>query len=72
MVDKPVTEERIEQALRDVAYIISEFGCVEYAPLMERLERELQLYREARDPVSRARAILKQHAERTKEINHGR
>lgn len=69
--DKPVTAERIEQALHDIAYIIAEYGRTEYAPLMERLEKELQYYREARDPISRARAILKEHAKREKEINHG-
>jgi hypothetical protein len=66
--DEPITIERIEQALRDVAYIIAEYGEVQCVPLMERLERELKLYKEARDPVSRARAILKEHADRSKEI----
>jgi hypothetical protein len=31
--------------------------------LMERLEKEMEQYREGRDPLSRARAILKAHAE---------
>ncbi|MDE5465229.1 hypothetical protein [Bradyrhizobium sp. CSS354] len=57
--DAPITEARIRQALVTVAYIISTYGEVEYSPLLERLERELERYREGRDPVSRARAILK-------------
>ncbi|QIG97520.1 hypothetical protein [Bradyrhizobium sp. 6(2017)] len=56
--DQPITEARIKQALVAVAYVISEYGRTEYGPLMERLERELLMYREARDPMSRARAIL--------------
>ncbi|MET3970816.1 hypothetical protein [Bradyrhizobium sp. S3.9.1] len=56
--DAPITEARIRQALLAVAYVISEHGRTEYGPLMERLEQELAMYREARDPLSRARAIL--------------
>lgn len=56
--DAPITEARIKAALVAVAYVISEHGRTEYGPLMERLERELSMYREARDPLSRARAIL--------------
>jgi hypothetical protein len=61
--DTPVTEERIRRALVAVAYVISEHGRTEYGPLMERLERELERYREGRDPISRARAILQAHSE---------
>ena len=49
---------RIRQALVAVAYVISKHGRTEYGELLERLERELLMYREARDPMSRARAIL--------------
>jgi hypothetical protein len=59
--DALITEERIRQALVTVAHIISTFNEVEYLPLMERLERELERYREGRDPLSRARAILQAH-----------
>ena len=62
-IDAPITEARIRHALVAVAYIISTYGEVEYLPLMERLERELERYKEGRDPLSRARAILKAHAE---------
>jgi hypothetical protein len=61
MAEKPVTAEAIEELLHFVAYLIAEKGRVEYGPLLERLERELILYKEARDPVSRARAILADH-----------
>jgi hypothetical protein len=61
--DKPITEERIRQALVTVAYIISTYGEAEYLPLMERLEQELERYKDGRDPLSRARAILKAYAE---------
>jgi hypothetical protein len=56
--DQPITQARLQQALVAVAYVISEYGRTEYGPLLERLERELLMYREARDPVSRARRIL--------------
>ena len=45
-----------------VAYVISTYGETQYLPLMERLERELLMFKEGRDPVSRARAILQVHA----------
>lgn len=61
--DAPITETRIREALLAVAYVISEHGRTEYGPLLERLERELLMYREARDPLSRARAILKANEE---------
>lgn len=61
--DAPITEVRIQRALVAVAYVISECGRSEYGPLLERLEHELERHREGRDPLSRARAILKAHAE---------
>lgn len=60
---QPITEARLKQALIAVAHVISKHGRKEYGPLMERLERELLMYREARDPLSRARAILQEYAE---------
>lgn len=71
MIDKEpvlVTAEAIEEALQFIAHLIADEGKVEYTPLMDRLEKELKLYREARDPVSRARAILADHAAREKSI----
>ncbi|WP_210421621.1 hypothetical protein [Bradyrhizobium japonicum] len=61
-IDAPITEARIRRALVAVAYVISTYGEVEYLPLMERLEAELERHREGRDAVSRARAILQAHA----------
>jgi len=66
--DKPITAAEIEEVLVTVAYVIAEHGRTEYGPLLERLERELQKYKKARDPVSRARAILADHAAREKSI----
>ncbi|UGY28172.1 hypothetical protein HU675_0016205 [Bradyrhizobium septentrionale] len=62
-MDAPITEARIRQALVAVAYIIATYGETEYVALLERLEAELERYREGRDPVSRARAILQAHAD---------
>ena len=56
--ERMVMVERLEAAVRVVAYAISTYGEVEYAPLLDRLEKELSYYKEGRDPVSRARAIL--------------
>lgn len=61
--NRPVTPERLERALRFVAWVIAHHGMIEYAPLMERLERELKVYQESRDPVSRARAILARYGQ---------
>ena len=61
--DAPITEARIRRALVTVAHIIATYGETEYLPLMERLEKELERYQQGRDPVSRAVAILKAHAE---------
>ena len=68
MNDKPITAAEIEEVLVTVAYVVAECGRIEYGPLLERLERELETYKEARDPVSRARAILADHAAREKSI----
>ncbi|WP_152535719.1 hypothetical protein [Bradyrhizobium sp. Ai1a-2] len=62
--DEPITEARIKRALLVVARVISECDRPEYGPLLERLERELQMFMEGRDPVSRARAILAEHSDK--------
>ena len=59
---QPITQERIKRALVTVAHVIATYGETHYLPLMERLEKELETFRSGRDPVSRARAILKAHA----------
>ena len=48
-----INAENIERVLRLVAWIIAEFGEVEYVPLMERLEAELTIFKQARDPPER-------------------
>lgn len=57
--ERAVMVGRLESAIRIVAYAICTHGEVEYAPLLDRLEKELAYYREGRDPISRARAILR-------------
>lgn len=56
--ERTIMVERLENAIQVVARVIVTYGEVEYAPLLDRLEKELAYFREARDPVSRARAIL--------------
>jgi hypothetical protein len=51
--------ERIERALVLAAYVVVKHGPV-YAPLLERLEKELQAARR-NDPTERARRILKDY-----------
>ena len=58
---KRITRERIEHALTLMAYIISSTGKTQFTPIMERLERELEIYRNAADPLARARKILEGH-----------
>lgn len=58
---EPITEERIERALAYSAYIVTRYGAV-YAPLFERLERELADFRRRAEPVERARRYLEAHA----------
>jgi hypothetical protein len=60
----PVTMvARLENAIQGVARVIATYGEVEYAPLLDRLEKELAYYNEGRDPVSRARAILEKYGQ---------
>ncbi|MBR0871161.1 hypothetical protein JQ633_12385 [Bradyrhizobium tropiciagri] len=53
----PVTEERLINAIALVSEIILEHG-PKYAPLLDRLEQELEDLRRRGDPVSRARQHL--------------
>ncbi len=55
-----ITEERVRTALIFSAYVVEKYG-VAYAPIMERLEKELEIIRAKEDPVSRARRILHAH-----------
>jgi hypothetical protein len=57
--DEPVTLERLERALAAISYAILLDGPV-YAPVLDRLEREIAALRVRDDVVSRAR----QHLER--------
>ena len=54
---QPITIERVERALMTVAYIVARHGPV-YAPIFERLERELAELRAKGDPVERAKLYL--------------
>jgi hypothetical protein len=62
VVDRPVTAERIERAMVLLAFIITSTGKTKFAPLLERLERELAEYRAERDPMSRAARILRDYS----------
>lgn len=57
---EPISEERIEGALRIVAYIIDLHGEV-YLPIFERLENELIAARKRRAPAERARRLLESY-----------
>ena len=51
--------ERLERALVYAAYIVVRYG-PQYAPIVERLERELEAARRE-DPVERAKRILERY-----------
>jgi hypothetical protein len=57
-----VTLERLERALALAAYIVVRYGKV-YAPILERLEREVEAARKD-DPVVRARKVLESYTDR--------
>lgn len=56
-----VTVERLERGLMIAAYVVARHGAV-YAPLFDRLERDLAELRTREDPVARARHHLKTHS----------
>ena len=66
--ERAIMVERLENAIGVVAYAICTYNEVEYAPLLDRLEKELAYYKERRDPVSRARAILQVSSYRVRDI----
>ena len=53
-----MTPERIEQAMVYMAYIVMRYGD-QYAPVLERLERELAVARQQETPRARAERLLK-------------
>lgn len=55
--DEAITTERLERALVAMAYVVVRHGAV-YAPLLDRLERELEERRRKTAPVERARKLL--------------
>jgi hypothetical protein len=60
--DRPITAERIERAMVLLAFIITSTGKTKFAPLLERLERDLAEYKAERDPMSRAARILRDYS----------
>lgn len=62
-MSEPVTIERLERGLAILAYIMSLDGAV-YAPLFERLERELAAMRQTQDTVGRAKRLLETYSVR--------
>lgn len=57
MHDDEITIERIQRALVTCAYIVLRHGTV-YAPIMDRLEAELEAAKQRGDPRDRARRVL--------------
>ncbi|QDW39034.1 hypothetical protein FFI89_018895 [Bradyrhizobium sp. KBS0727] len=57
MTPTPITEQRLLGAIVIVSEVIVKHG-TKYAPLLDRLERELADLRNVDDPVSRARRHL--------------
>lgn len=56
-----ITEERLERALAYAAFVVTRYGAV-YAPLFDRLERELVEYRRKHDSVEdRTKRLLGHH-----------
>lgn len=62
-MDDGVTIERIERALALLAYLIERDGPV-YAPIFERLERELASLHARDDTVARAKRLLESYGGR--------
>ena len=62
--DDELTVERLERALFTVSQVVAIHGPV-YAPIMRRIERELELAREG-DPVKRSHFNLEKLRARTK------
>jgi hypothetical protein len=65
----PPLVERIERALVLAAYVVVRHGPV-YAPLVDRLERELEIARRS-DPTERAKRILDAYGSGGKQTRHG-
>ena len=58
----PVTEDRIERAMILCAYLVSRDDEGEvYAPILERLEAELEAFRRSETPRQRAQRLLRTH-----------
>ncbi len=54
---EPITIERIERALVYAAYVVVRYG-PQFAPIVERLEHELEAAKKSEDAVAHARQIL--------------
>lgn len=59
--DEPITLARLERVHATLAYIVQRHG-MQYAPLFERIERELAAFRNGGDVLSRARAAAASYA----------
>jgi len=67
--DEPVTIEEIEKALAVAAYLVVRYGPV-YAPLVDRLERELEDAKR-NEPIAKAKRILAEYAKRGMTLENG-
>lgn len=52
-----ISDERLERALVAAAFVVEMYGVV-YAPIFERLEREVEARKNADGPRARARRLL--------------
>lgn len=57
MPTPPISDERLERALVAAALVVETYGEV-YAPIFERLEKEVAARKSADGPVARARRLL--------------
>lgn len=60
MSTQPITEARVRRALVAAAYTVTTHGQA-YAPIFERLEREMEMMERRQDPLSRAQRVLAAH-----------
>ena len=68
---EPVTLQDLEDARDIIAYAITQDGPI-YAPMLERLEREIREYRGREDVVARANALCRKPAPRSGGFGVGR
>jgi hypothetical protein len=61
-VSNPVSDERLKRALVAAAYVVTHYGA-RYAPLFERLEREMECRAQRNSTEDRAHRLLRAFAQ---------